>query len=198
MAIQSLIDTLEQKVQQLQHTYSSRQEEKLFAQFDRTLFSEQGQTVSFYFSEIQQTLTKIKTLHSTNIHHYHFITEHLVKQCRVLSEALNRKNHRLSSSKPKISATPKASHAIHQLPPRERLEKYYEALEQLNHLYQQQRDIIRIATAPDTQQKAIGLAESYKRRRQKCQEAIDLLEEYLAFKEEQENRTISSDRTLQK
>lgn len=32
------------------------------------------------------------------------------------------------------------------------------------------------------------LAEVYKKRQQKCQDAIDLLEEYLVFKEEVENR----------
>ncbi|OOF46492.1 primosomal replication protein PriC [Rodentibacter trehalosifermentans] len=188
MVIQSLIDTLEQKVQQLQHAYSSKLEEKILAKFDRTLFSENGQTVSFYFSEIQQTLEKIKSLHSTDFNHYRFITEHLLKQCSVLSEALNRKNNRIIPPKPSESAKPKASHNVHKLPPRERLGKYYEALEQLNHLYQQQCDLIHVETNPEVQQKAMRLAEGYKLRRQKCQDAIDLLEEYLAFKEQQENK----------
>ncbi|OOF56895.1 primosomal replication protein PriC [Rodentibacter myodis] len=189
MIIQSLITTLEEKIRQLHQTYSSRQEEKIFAKFDRTLFSENGQTTAFYFNEIEQTLTKIKSLHSNDVNHYAFITEHLLKQCTALSEALNRKRKPIQAQKPLKSVSPKKSqHQIHQLPPRERLEKYYEALEQLNNLYQQQRDLARITPNPEEQKKAAQLAERYKQRRQKCQEAIDLLEEYLAFKENQENK----------
>ncbi|MBF0752068.1 MULTISPECIES: primosomal replication protein PriC [unclassified Pasteurella] len=186
MRIQQLINTLEQKVQQLQQIYSSRQEEKIFTKFDRTLFSENGQTTAFYFAEIETTLKKIKSLYSTDVDHYKFITEHLLKQCRALSEALNRKQHQPISPKPKTSPVKKAHHDVHKLPPRERLEKYYEALEQLNNLYLQQKDLISIEKNPEEQKKIIRLAEGYKYRRQKCQEAIDLLEEYLAFKEEQE------------
>lgn len=192
MAIQQLIETLEQKVQQLHQTYSSQQEEKIFAKFDRTLFSENGQSCAFYFAEIEQTLEKIKSLNSDEVNHYAFITEHLLKQCTALSEALNR------TYKPSIphKAQPKPTiqktqHDIHKLPPRERLAKYYEALEQLNVLYQQHRDLARTAEDSITQQNMTKLAEGYKHRRQKCQEAIDLLEEYLAFKEAQGNRELS-------
>ncbi|OOF42633.1 primosomal replication protein N [Rodentibacter rarus] len=191
MTIQQLINTLEQKVQQLQHTYSSRLEEKIFTKFDRTLFSESRQTVAFYFAEINKTLEKIKSLDLTEINYYLFMTNHLLKQCHALSETLSRKNNRFIERQSQTSLLKKAHHDIHKLPPRERLEKYYEALEQLNHLYQQQRDLIRTETLPENQQKAIRLAEGYKHRRQKCQEAIELLEEYLAFKEEQNSKNNS-------
>lgn len=188
MTIQTLIATLEQKVQQLQNAYSSRQEEKIFAKFDRTLFSENGQTAAFYFAEIEQTLVKIKSLNTEEVTHYAFMAEHLLKQCTALSEALNRKNKGFIPHQAKTTPMKKAQHAIHQLPPRERLEKYYEALEQLNLLHQQQRDLARTAVYPEEKKKAEQFAQGYQRRAQKCQEAIDLLEEYLAFKEEQENK----------
>ena len=192
MAIQQLIQALEQKVQLLHDNYHAQQEKKIFAKFDRTLFSENGQTAEFYFAEIQQTLEKIKSLHSDDVNHYAFITEHLLKQCTALSEALNRANKPFIH-KQEMPSKPvkKAQHEIHKLPPRERLVKYYEALEQLNNLYQQQRDIARTETNPQEKQRSEQIAERYKQRRQKCQEAIDLLEEYLAFKEEQENRNNS-------
>ena len=192
MAIQQLIQALEQKVQLLHDNYHAQQEKKIFAKFDRTLFSENGQTAEFYFAEIQQTLEKIKSLHSDDVNHYAFITEHLLKQCTALSEALNRANKPFIH-KQEMPSKPvkKAQHEIHKLPPRERLVKYYEALEQLNNLYQQQRDIARTETNPQEKQRIEQIAERYKQRRQKCQEAIDLLEEYLAFKEEQENRNNS-------
>lgn len=190
MTIQQLIETLEQKVQQLYQTYSAQQEEKIFAKFDRTLFSENGQTTAFYFSEINKTLEKIKSLHSDDVNHYSFITEHLLKQCTALSEALSKKTRKtfISPRSQQPSPIKKSQHEIHKLPPRERLEKYYEALEQLNHLYQQHKDLAKTEENTIEQQKMMKLAEGYKHRRQKCQEAIELLEEYLAFKEEQESK----------
>ena len=52
MAIQQLIEILDQKVQRLYQAHLSKREEKIFAKFDRTLFSENGQNVSFYLKEI--------------------------------------------------------------------------------------------------------------------------------------------------
>ena len=192
MAIQQLILALEQKVQQLHDNYQAQQEKKIFTKFNRTLFSENGQTTAFYFAEIQQTLEKIKSLHSDDVNHYAFITEHLLKQCTALSEALNRSTPPFIPKKEaSFQPAKKTQHKIHKLPPRERFVKYYESLEQLNNLYQQQRDLARTEKNPQEQQRLQRLAEGYKQRRQKCQDAIDLLEEYLAFKEEQENRNSS-------
>lgn len=47
MTVQQLIQRLDQKVQQLYQAHLSKREEKIFAKFDRTLFSENGQNVSF-------------------------------------------------------------------------------------------------------------------------------------------------------
>lgn len=187
MLIQQLIEKLEQKVQQLYQTHASQLEEKIFTKFDRTLFSENGQTVSFYFAEINQTLIKIKSLDSHDVKHYSFITEHLFRQCNALSETLNRKNAFFTQQKQQTPAAKKSQHSIHKLPPRERLDKYYDALEQLNNLYQQHRDFALMQNDPIEKKRMTELANGYKYRRQKCQEAIDLLEEYLTFKEEQKN-----------
>ncbi|AOF52530.1 primosomal replication protein N [Rodentibacter caecimuris] len=188
MLIQQLIEKLEQKVQQLYQIHSAQLEEKIFTKFDRTLFSENGQTLSFYFAEINQTLIRIKSLNSNDANHYRFMTEHLFKQCNALSETLNRNNTVFTRQKRQPNpAVKKAQHSIHKLPPRERLEKYYEALEQLNNLYQQYRDSAQTKNDPIEQKRMEELANSYKCRRQKCQEAIDLLEEYLSFKDEQKS-----------
>lgn len=92
MTVQQLIQRLDQKVQQLYQAHLSKREEKIFAKFDRTLFSENGQTVAFYLKEINQTLDKIKSLQSENPDHYIFITKRLLAQCTALSEALTHKN----------------------------------------------------------------------------------------------------------
>ena len=61
------------------------------------------------------------------------MAEHLLGQCTALTEAMNRKHKK--PIQPKIAepqvASSKSQHSIHRLPPRERLEKYYEALQQL-------------------------------------------------------------------
>ena len=189
MTVQQLIQILEQKVQKLCEAHLSKREEKIFAKFDRTLFSENGQNVSFYLKEINQTLDRIKTLESSNLNHYNFLTERLLAQCSVLSEALSRKNTHLTAPQTTTKQTIKKSqHSIHKLPPRERLEKYYEALERLNKLYQQHKDLAQAEKNNDERIRYAQLADGYKKRQQKCQEAIDLLEEYLVFKEELENR----------
>lgn len=188
MTVQQLIQRLDQKVQQLYQT-NLPQEEKIFAKFDRTLFSENGQNVSFYLKEINQTLDRIKTLESNDLNYYNFLAERLLAQCSVLSEALTRKNtHQTAPQTTTEQTIQKSQHSIHKLPPRERLEKYYEALERLNKLYQQHKDLAQAEKNNDEKIRYAQLAEGYKKRQQKCQDAIDLLEEYLVFKEELENR----------
>ena len=195
MTVQQLIQRLDQKVQQLYQAHLSKREEKIFAKFDRTLFSENGQNVSFYLKEINQTLDRIKTLESNDSNHYNFLAERLLAQCSVLSEALVRKNTHLTESQTTTKKTnQKSQHSIHKLPPRERLEKYYEAREQLNNLYRQHKDLAQAEKNNDEKIRYAQLAEVYKKRQQKCQDAIDLLEEYLVFKEEVENRENTENR----
>ena len=195
MTVQQLIQILDQKVQQLYQAHLSKREEKIFAKFDRTLFSENGQNISFYLKEINQTLDRIKTLESNDLNHYNFLAERLLAQCSVLSEALTRKNTHLTAPQTTTKQTIKKSqHSIHKLPPRERLEKYYEALERLNKLYQKYKDLTQAEKNNDEKIRYAQLAEGYKKRQQKCQEAIDLLEEYLVFKEEMENRENTENR----
>lgn len=195
MTVQQLIQILDQKVQQLYQAHLSKREEKIFAKFDRTLFSENGQDVSFYLKEINQTLDRIKTLESNDLNHYNFLTERLLAQCSVLSEALARKNTHLTISNQTMKQPiQKSQHSIHKLPPRERLEKYYEALERLNKIYQQHKDLAQAEKNNDEKIRYAQLAEGYKKRQQKCQEAIDLLEEYLVFKEELGNRENTENR----
>ena len=158
------------------------------------MFSENGQNVSFYLKEINQTLDRIKTLEYNDLNHYNFLTERLLAQCSVLSEALTRKNTHLTVSQTTKQTIQKSQHSIHQLPPRERLGKYYEALERLNKLYQQHKDLAQAEKNNDEKIRYAQLAEGYKKRQQKCQDAIDLLEEYLVFKEELENRENTENR----
>ena len=81
----------------------------------------------------------------------------------------------------------KSQHSIHRLPPRERLEKYYEALQQLTEKYEEAKAQANTAQTDIQQDMHKQTAAIYLTRRQKCLEAIETLEEYLAFKELQES-----------
>ncbi len=121
MTVQQLIQRLDHKVQQLYQAHLSKREEKIFAKFDRTLFSENGQSVSFYLKEINQTLDRIKTLESNDSNHYNFLAERLLAQCSVLSEALVRKNTHLTESQTTTKQTiQKSQHSIHKITPTKR------------------------------------------------------------------------------
>ena len=81
MSIQSLLNTLEQKVQQLTQAYQADSDKKINAKFNRTLFTEDFETVGFYLKEIQQSLTKLCSLPHQNEEQIVFMAEHLLGQC---------------------------------------------------------------------------------------------------------------------
>ena len=139
MSIQSLLKTLEQKVQQLTQAYQAGSDKKINAKFNRTLFTEDFETVGFYLKEIQQSLTKLSNIPHQNEEQIVFMAEHLLGQCTALTEAMNRKHK--EPIQPKITepqvASSKSQHSIHRLPPRERLDKYYEALQKLTEKYEE-------------------------------------------------------------
>ena len=92
MSIQSLLNTLEQKVQQLTQAYQTDSDKKINAKFNRTLFTEDFETVGFYLKEIQQSLTKLCKIPHQNEEQIVFMAEHLLGQCTALTEAMNRKH----------------------------------------------------------------------------------------------------------
>ena len=118
------------------------------------------------------------------------MAEHLLGQCTALTEAMNRKHKK--PIQPKIAepqvASSKSQHSIHRLPPRERLEKYYEALQQLTEKYEEAKAQANTAQTDIQRDMHKQTAAIYfKRAVKKCLEAIETLEEYLAFKEAQES-----------
>ena len=117
------------------------------------------------------------------------MAEHLLGQCTALTEAMNRKYRKpIQQKKTEQPITSsKSQHSIHRLPPRERLEKYYEALQQLTEKYEEAKAQANTAQTDIQRDMHKQTAAIYLTRRQKCLEAIETLEEYLAFKEAQES-----------
>lgn len=191
MNISTLHQLLAEKIQQLYKQYHTQPILKVYSKFDRTLFSEDFQSFEFYFQEIQHTLMQLESLNVEKLEQAQFYAERLLAQCTALTDALKEMQQlQVEQAKPPaqsssdtISEREKIKHAIHQLPPRERLDKYYEALQALNNKIELYQDLYSQAIAEHKSyyQQRIEVT---KQRRARCLEAIDVLEEYLAFKAE--------------
>lgn len=179
----ALMSSLTAKVEHLYAQHLQSMTQKVQLKFAPGLFSETNQTVRFYYQEIHQTLKQLENVAEHDLALCTFFAEKLLSQCNALSDALH--PHRETKIISKHSSSVKTQQTIHQLPPRERLEKYYEALQALNEKITRQQDEKRKAQHTNE----LALIEHHiaftQQRRAKCLMAIDVLEEYLAFKENQ-------------
>lgn len=131
MKTNELYQHLAAKVQQLYAQYKPQHNKKIYAVFDRTLFTEDFQPLQFYLKEIEQTLQKIAGSDVQDIERCQFYCNKLLAQCQALNDSLHRPS---KPTKQPLSAS------IHQLPQRERLAAYYEALQALNEKLSAQQD----------------------------------------------------------
>lgn len=186
MNVPELIQILRQHIRRCYQQYQLEDNQKIYAKFDRTLFSEDFQTFKFYRLELENTLTQIAKLQAYEQIQCQFYTEKLLAQLQVLLEAIQQvKSSKVQpkQEKPSLSSKEKQKHEIHRLPPRERLTKYYEALQALNEKIARQQDQYQQATNDLEKAHCQQLLHHTQQRRTRCLEAIELLEEYLAFKE---------------
>ncbi|MEE6074789.1 primosomal replication protein PriC [Avibacterium paragallinarum] len=184
-----LIQALRQKISQCYQQYPMPDTEKIYAKFDRTLFSEDFQLFKFYRAELESTLAQIARLQENEQAQCQFYSEKLLAQLQALLDAI--KQHKLRTTtqrtptKALLTAKDKQQHAIHRLPPRERLEKYYEALQALNAKIEQQQDQYFQAQEELEKQRLQQLITHTQQRRERCLEAIELLEQYLALQQKE-------------
>lgn len=183
-----LIQQLGEKLEQLYQQYAHQSSQPILAKFDRTLFSEDFQPFAFYYAELQQTLSQFHRLNENDESEIDFLAEKLIAQCTALQEALLKQNNGEKSAvnfRPVLSKREQLRREIDQLPPRERLEKYYEALQKLNEKISEKTDELQTALSAEQKNLCQKQLEQLYQRRQNCLEAIELLEEYLAFKDGQ-------------
>lgn len=182
------IQQLKKAIEGLYQQIGIASDQQIYAKFDRTLFSDDFEIFAFYQQEIQYTLQQLEQLSDIQAEQETFLSEKLAAQCTALAEAVNRskqKNTRQSqsavNSQRNLSKSEKAKQDIHKLPPRERLVKYYEALDALNNKLIEQENVL--LTCQTTEQKVqySNLISITQQRKNRCLEAIELLEEYLAF-----------------
>ncbi|MDH2999400.1 hypothetical protein A1D23_04685 [Chelonobacter oris] len=149
---------------------------------DSRLFSIEHETVGQCLAQARQTLAILQHTGQETAQAA-FYAEKLVAQYHALLDLTQ--SH---SQKPHFAAKPapiKNKHQVHDLPPKARLEKYYQFLRQLNDLVAQQNDALLQAT-PQHHSTLIQKIQQTEQRKQRCQDAIDNLEEYLFFVAERE------------
>ncbi|MDO4627300.1 MAG: primosomal replication protein PriC [Pasteurellaceae bacterium] len=182
-----LIDQLQSQVAQQLDFYSNHNELVLSVKFERHLFSEDRQSVGFYSGEITQTLSLLMQFDEKNEAELVYLIEKLLAQNVALNEAIQSALTVSAKIKnrPQIAPKDQLRSQLDQLPPRERLDKYYDYLQQFNQKIQQAEDQLLIVSEQEQArlQQFISLT---KQRRQRCLDAIEVLEDYLAFKEKQE------------
>ena len=186
----SLLSQLIQSVKQLQDRYISQSDQIIYTKFDSMLFSENYQTTKFYLNELNHTLTQLQQLNQNDIAQFAFFSEKLLAQCTALTDALDKTKFQQIQSAvnfpTKLNMREQRRQALEQLPPRERLDKYYDSLKALNDKLNEQKDQLKQTQDLTMQNDYIELIKQTRLRRQRCLEAIELLEEYLAFKDAQE------------
>lgn len=175
--IQHVIEKIETHFQSLQQY----QQQPIRSKLDPQLFSPENETVADCLAQLQQTLSALKQ--ATDRTQLEFYSEKLVAQYHalldILQPSISSQPHFAANFTPK-APTKKNKHQVHDLPPQVRLEKYYQFLRQLNDLIAQQNDAM--LQAESSQQAAwLQRIQQTEQRKQRCQDAIDNLEEYLLF-----------------
>ncbi|MDY4595109.1 MAG: primosomal replication protein PriC [[Pasteurella] aerogenes] len=186
MPTSNLHQQLRQKVQRLFSPYQNQRDQQILAKFDRTLFREDFAQLKDYLGEVEQTLTQLANLSDNARQQTDFYSQKLLAQCQALIDALQRQETDVTpkvdtqnAQKNRASERQQVQNALYQLPPRERLAKYYEFLLQLNEIIENNQQAFYQARSEQEKQRLANNLQITRQRRDRCQEAIDLLEEYL-------------------
>lgn len=188
----ALLNRLQRLVTQLQQKYELVKGQILYTKFDPRVFSENFRPAEFYLNEMRRCVGQISQLSGHDVEQTAFLSEKLTAQYNALTDALlSIEIPRAKSAvnfKPVLSEREKRRRQLERLPPRERLIKYYEALQALNEKLNGQKDLQKQSSSEAEKIRIQQQIDITRRRRQRCLDAIDVLEEYLAFKENQDDK----------
>ncbi|ABR75162.1 hypothetical protein CBG46_07015 [Actinobacillus succinogenes] len=186
----ALLNRLQRLITQLQKQYEPVKRQILHTKFDPAIFSENFQPLEFYLNEIRHCIEQISQLSPEEVAQTAFFSEKLSAQYTALTDALQfiekPKAKSAVNFKPVLSLREKRRQQLEQLPPRARLIKYYEALQALNEKLNGQKDLQKQCLSEKEKMRIQQQIDITRQRRQRCLDAIEVLEEYLAFKENQE------------
>lgn len=133
--------TLKQKVDEFFSRYSHiPSKQKIYAKFDRTLFSQDFESLSFYLKEIRQCLTQLEKINDDNVQKYTFYSEKLKDNvrlsqrcCRCIAKQTSNFSITIQvCNLYKSGGKNKELNILNKSSSKERLSKYYEALQALN------------------------------------------------------------------
>lgn len=182
----ALLQQLAAQLAEQQQQYADCWHKIIYTPFAPTLFSENGQSVEFYCQQMQQTLQQLHQLSAQDATQVAFFSEKLLAQAKALQDAVQLLGGKSRKTAVNFTAVlnkrEQMRQQLEQLPPRERLSKYYEALQALNQKLDSQRAQLKQA-APEQKNSIQQQLETTAQRRQRCLDAIELLEEYLLFKQ---------------
>lgn len=185
----ALLSRLQQLITQLQQQYEPVKRQILYAKFDPAVFSENFQPVEFYLNEIRHCAEQISRLTPEDVEQTAFLSAKLSAQYNALTDALSFIEKPQTKSavnfKQVFNEREKQRRQLEQLPPRERLVKYYEALQALNEKLNGQKDLQKQSQSESEKMRIQQQIDITRRRRQRCLDAIEVLEEYLAFEQNQ-------------
>lgn len=193
--MQQLIQQLKLKLDQFKQQYQASNP-ILTQVFDPQLFSENFQPFLFYFNQIEQNWQYLNQLTKQDVQQIQFLTEKILAQYSVLTDALekNQPSRQHNKIQPKQENKKQQQEQVlkelNQLEPRERLKVYYEYLQQFNKMIQQQQDAVYLASTEQQKQHHQHKLNALEQRRQRCLNAIEVLEEYLAFSQQNAQKDI--------
>lgn len=185
MMREQLLQKLKQQIEQLYASYQSQQSKLLYINSETALFSENSAPLKQYLAEIQQTFDLLKRAQENQ--QFEFFANKLVNQCQLLSHALEQQlpkqkqqnKYQVAEQAGQYVANKTDNHPAHKLPPRQRLQAYYQALSALNQLIDKQRTDYQQAKDPIQKQHHIMRLQQSELRKQRCIQAIEELEETL-------------------
>ncbi|TNH04962.1 hypothetical protein FHQ27_06130 [Testudinibacter sp. TR-2022] len=187
LAIQARLNEIEAYFQAL----SIHKNMPLHRKLDPRLFSPDNETLAQCLAQALTTLQIVQQACETEQDQAltAFYAEKLTAQYHVLQELTsdNRTFYQTKASGKEAERNQQA-HEVHRLPPPQRLAKYYEFLTRFNDLIAEQYTQLlacEISEKSARQQKIATLEQ----RKQRCQAAIDHLEEYLAFVEARQKKS---------
>ena len=122
--IPALMTRLETQISALKQHYAERLGEKIFIKTDRALFNENYQSIAEFLQEIDTSLQRLQSVKFEQFEYVQLITERLIKQCALLADSAAQNMPKSTTKKKPTRQPTKVSHAVHKLPPRERLEKH--------------------------------------------------------------------------
>lgn len=184
--MQTLRQQLQQQIHDWQLSHKDRLQDFIDYFFDPRLFSENFETLEFYFVEINQNLEKLQQLPDTSTDALEFLCQRIAQQCEALETALiqTRSSKNVFEEKKTTTRRDTFLQQVTKLPPRERLNKYYEGVNKLTLRLTQLKAELSITTDPAVQEQLQQRIQQTREHRQRGRDAIDTLERWLMSQEE--------------